>query len=326
MTEAHQETVRLPTDTTWDSEPADEFRHLPSGWPTTDRDDRLLTYNASSRVVVCGPISGVPSTEDTAPLFGYLECRTRSASVDTVAAVLDAIERHLDPCEDPLDCWYGVKVGGVQTYGRTPDRFVTDLATVTDWLGDDSKPIGTSHTERPRRVLGTALWPTDAGWAMLTYSRRLTVDSGELTVRLLVPGLHLDESPFRTVCKSVAEPMSEVQHLWPDRWVKLQGRVRDPLARVERIDSDTAGPLTTLHGTNPLYRTSLDEWLADQPSSIMEPLVQTSTFTYEPPATGGTTPELQIKSLTAWDPPGGDSLVIQANAQPSRSIVGDARH
>lgn len=308
MPRAFYQHRRLPRSTRWDETPARPFEQLPGGWPSTDRTDRVLTSNASARVIVCLPPLSIPSTEDNAPLFGHFRCISTDGSVDTVESLFEAIATHLKPVGGPENCWYGVKVGGVQTYGVTPDRFCTDLRTITDWLADGTRPQPRASTVDTRHVLGAALWPMATGWASVTYRRYSQTDDETVRFGLLVPGLRVDSEPVAAVFEAIDEPEPTVQTLWPERHLTFEGR-RNPLSWADRPEGLTEHP--PLHGTNPLYRSSPEELSTERlPRALIDPLVQTSTLLYHGTSVGEAAPGL--RKMTAVEPPGPDALWVAA--------------
>lgn len=238
---------RLPRSTRWDDPPARPYEHLPGEWPPSDRTHRILTYNSSDRVVVCLPPMLIPSTGDGNPRFGHYGLISRDATVNEVEAMLEAVATHLTPARGPEDCWYGVKVGSFQIYGSTPDRFCTDLRTITDLIVDDGSPQPTMDT---REVVGAALWPMKTGWVFLTYCRFRRPDAELIRFGLLTRRLDADSDPIATVFESIGHPDTAVEDIWPWRRHDIDGW-RHELTRTELVTGLMELPL--FHGTNPIY-------------------------------------------------------------------------
>jgi hypothetical protein len=314
MADAYHRFHKLPPSVQWAATPARPFEHLPAGWPTTDRTDRVLTYSASDRVLVCLPPLSIPSTEDNASLFGHLRLPVQDVSVDTVATLLEATATHLDPVGGPENCWYGVKVGGIQTFGTTPERFCRDLRTITEWLDDDDRPQRREATVSTQHVLGSALWPVEAGWVSLTYRRNREIGSESLEFDLLSPGLRTDTDPVTAVFETVDESGPTVQRLWPERCLSIQRRQHTALVKNGRSEAVSNRAVT--HGTNPLYRSSPDELFDERPpNALLDPLVQTSTLLYHG-TTGGEACVPGFRELIAVEPPGRSSLWVTAKTRP----------
>lgn len=314
MTDAYRQLHELSPSAQWANAPNRQFEHLPAGWPTTDRPDRILTYNASDRVLVCLPPLSIPSTEDDASLFGCFRLPVQDVSIGTVETLLEATTTHLDPVDGPDSCWYGVKVGGIQTFGTTPERFYRDLQTSTEWLDGSDRPQLREAAVSMQHILGAALWPVKGGWAYLTYRRNREIEAESLEYGLLAPGLRADSDPVAAVFEAVDEPDPTVQSLWPERCLTIRRRRRTALVKSERVEAISDRALT--HGTNPLYRSTPGELFEERPpKALIDPLVQTSTLLYHG-TTGGEDVAPGCREIIAVEPPDRSSLWVTAGNRP----------
>lgn len=267
--------TRLPKDCSW-TDPNDPT------WPTPENPDRILTYTDTLRTLVCCPLSSLPLIERASPHFTTCTVRTDATATD-IAAALDAIETHWEPIHP---CYYGVRHGHIQAYGRGPNQF---HATLTEPMEAGILPsTPTDQPIEPHQV-GSVCWPSKFGWIILEATRtHVTEDSTfHLSVGLLMDGALTRPETVEPVFETLGESLPRTHHTWPLRQFTLQGK-KQPLDRVESVDEATFGEpaehhILRYHGSNPLYGTHADD-LPTPPTTlkpfVYDPLSQVSTLVY----------------------------------------------
>ncbi|AQL42081.1 hypothetical protein BV210_04835 [Halorientalis sp. IM1011] len=234
------------------------------------------------------------------------------ASPGAIATTLEAIEAHWHPTQS---CYYGVRHGQVQAYGRGPDQF---YETLIDPVDEEFLPSPSTERQLNPYHVGSCCWPTEFGWAILEASRSDYSDEStfNLKVCLLSLGPLIRPGPVETVFETLGESLPQVQTMWPLRKLIIKGD-RQTLDRIEPVTEATFGTpgefhQLRCHGTNPLYGTRAED-LPTPPTTlkvhVYRPLSKVSTLMYNPEPDGPDR-ECELGSLMLVDPPLQNTLFV----------------
>jgi|GEM_PF-7068442 len=332
----------LPRDLSWSSHQHTDFeRQIPTDWPSTEQAQRILTRNYGGRVLVCMPLWLFPSLERSAPIFTTLTGTRRVQTIDEIADLFDAVERHLGPRRGPGGFHYGVRFETVQTFSNTPARFLDDLESIEAYASQaDTVPAPRIEQSRaPNVAVGAGVWETDLGWFYLEATQERNGTAFNVQYGLLLRGPVLDTTDITPFFEAIDEDRPRTHDQWPLRRLDLSGNRGKVLSRTVQItdefrpetfanteaaatdDAAYERPSLGIHGTNPLFGTSLSS-LSDQSFSkelkqeVYDPLSAVSTLPYDVTEWGAEEAQYGIDRVIAIEPPVRRSLFVTATLRP----------
>ena len=328
--DSYREQFAIPPSLAWDSQqmsaPEESFV---TDWIVSESSDRVLTRNYGRRVVVCAPLSGIPTVERSAPIFTHLSVRMAHADVDQLEEVIEAINTHLDT-SDPCEFYYGVRHHETQAFSNTPARFLEDVEKIHRYTDHEQPTVTRSATGQFRSQPGftaAALWPVRYGWFYFEGNLRNERSEPTWTYGLLLREPMVDPSMLMPFFEALTDHPPRVQHQWPFRRIQASGTAGSPLAHVELLTdelvaSDSHGrPELCLLGTNPFYATDLkaiDTFPRSVPNALYKPLQRTSSFLYRPTIAPQEDDEpnrrYAVDEIIVVQPPGTNSTYVAASA------------